>query len=425
MFKFPKVSIFREDFLDVMKTLWIFHFVFLTTTATLRGQGGEDFKLTRPIKPNPTNTISFALPASKLNLLHEAKGEKLNFNVPVLVVNGDSLYPKHVHTRGNTSSYLRRKSLNIKLAKKASFYAPRDTFSLKKFYAISMSMDRNYVRNRISCEVLHHLNVHVPFNAYSNLLINGKTEGLYLVFYPPEEFGLEKCDASLVIRRGYDAVIDGLEYEDISKKEVAELKQKFQSIYKEILHKNQGEQLYKLLGDVLHLDGYFAWLAFNDLFQNGDYADEVYLMWNKKINKFEIIPWDFDDILHGQPHEGTEKRDAILHDKLIFSSEDALDVKIANDDFLYNKYLESYKRVLQKLTPSLLSGIFNDVYQEVYPFYLQPDIIGQSQYDPSGLTNMAQLESDLRNIYQSVDAKAVNLRQQISSLLEGNESTAK
>ena len=38
---------------------------------------------------------------------------------------------------------------------------------------------------------------------------------------------------------------------------------------------------------------------------------------------------------------------------------------------------------------------------------------------------MAQLESDLRNIYQSVDAKAVNLRQQISLLLEGNESTAK
>jgi spore coat protein H len=389
------------------------------------GQGGEHFTLTKPAPTNPTNTIAFALPASKLNQLHQAKGEKLNLNVPVLVVNGDSLHPKHVHTRGNTSSYLRRKSLNIKLAKKASFYAPRDTFSLKKFYAISMSMDRNYVRNRISCEVLRHLNVHVPFNAYSNLLVNGKTEGLYLVFYPPEEFGLEKCDASLVIRRGYDAAIDGLEYEGISKKEVAELKQKFQSIYKEILHKNQGEQLHKLLADVLDLDGYFAWLAFNDLFQNGDYADEVYLMWNKTKNKFEIIPWDFDDILHGQPHEGMEKRNAVLHDKLLFSSEDALDVRIANDDFLYTKYLQSYEQVLDKLTASVLSEIFNGVFQEVYPFYLQPEIIAQSQYDPSGLTNITQLETDLRNIYQSVDAKAVNLRQQISLLLEGNGSTAK
>ena len=389
------------------------------------GQGVEDFTLAKPAQTNPTNTISFALPASKLNQLHQAKGERLSFNVPVLVVNGDSIKTKHIHTRGNTSAYLRRKSLNIKLSKKASFYTPHDTFSLKKFYAISMSMDRNYIRNRISCEVLHYLNVNVPFNAYSNVLINDKTEGLYLVFYPPEEFGLEKCDASLVIRRGYDAAIDGLEYEDISKKEVAALKQKFQSIYKEILHKNQGEQLYKLLSDVLDLDGYFAWLAFNDLFQNGDYADEVYLMWNKTKNKFEIIPWDFDDILHGQPHEGIEKRNAVLHDKLIFSSEDALDVKIANDDFLYTKYLQSYKQILDRLTASALSGIFNGVFQEVYPFYVQPDIIGQSQYDPSGLTNMTQLESDLRNIYQSVDAKAVNLRQQISLLLAEHQSTAK
>ena len=258
-----------------------------------------------------------------------------------------------------------------------------------------MSMDRNYVRNRISCEVLHHLNVHVPFNAYSNLQINGKTEGLYLVFYPPEEFGLAKCDASLVIRRGYDAAIDGLEYEAISKKEVAGLKQKFQSIYKEILHKNRGEQLYNLLADVLDLDGYFAWLAFNDLFQNGDYADEVYLMWNKTKTKFEVLPWDFDDILHGQPHEGMEKRNAVLHDKLLFSSEDALDIKIADDDFLYMKYLQTYKRVLDKLSPSVLSGIFNGVYQEVYPFYQQPDIVGQSQYDTSGLTDMAKLETDM------------------------------
>jgi spore coat protein H len=412
-------------YLNAMKTLWIFHFVFLTTAATLSGQGVEDFILTKPVQISPTNTISFTLPASKLNQLHQSKGEKLSFDVPLVIVNGDSIKTKHIRIRGNTSSYLRRKSLNIKLSKKASFYRPRDTFSLKKFYIISMSMDRNYIRNRISCEVLHHLNVNVPFNAYANLLINDKTEGLYLAFYPPEEFGLEKCDASLVIRRGYDASIDGFQYENISKKEAAALNQKFQSIYKDIIHKNKGEQLYNQLEVVLDLEGYFAWLAFNDLFQNGDYADEVYVMWNKTKTKFEVIPWDFDDILHSQPHEGLEKRNAVLHDKLLFSSEDALDVKIADDDFLYMKYLQTYKRVLDKLSPSVLSGIFNGVFQEVYPFYQQPDIIGQSQYDTSGLTDMEKLENDMRNIYQTINAKAVNLRLQINSLLEGYESTAK
>jgi spore coat protein H len=408
-----------------MKTLSIFHFVFLTTAATLRGQGVENFTLNKPAQISRTNIISFTLPAAKLNQLHNAKGEKLNFDVPMVIVNGDSIKAKHIHIRGNTSSYLRRKSLNIKLSKKASFFAARDTFSLKKFYAISMSMDRNYIRNRISCEVLHHLNVNVPFNAYANLLINDKTEGLYLAFYPPEEFGLAKCDASLVIRRGYNASVDGLQYENISKKEAGDLKQKFQSIYKEIIHKNKGEQLYNQLNDVLNLEGYFAWLAFNDLFQNGDYADEVYLTWNKTKTKFEVLPWDFDDILHGQPHEGMEKRNAVLHDKLLFSSEDALDVKIAEDDFLYKKYLRAYKIVLDKLPPSVLTAIFNGVFQEVYRFYQQPDIIGQSQYDTSGLTDMEKLETDMRNIYQTINAKALNLRQQINTLLEGYESTGK
>ena len=203
------------------------------------------------------------------------------------------------------------------------------------------------------------------------------------------------------------------------------LSKNFKPFTKTTSIKNNGEQLYNQLEDVLDLEGYFAWLAFNDLFQNGDYADEVYLMWNKTKTKFEVIPWDFDDILHNQPHEGSEKRNAVLHDKLVFSSEDALDVKIAEDDFLYMKYLQTYKRVLDKLSPSVLSGIFNGVFQEVYPFYQQPDIIAQSQYDTSGLTDMNKLETDMRNIYQTVNAKALNLRQQINSLLEGYESMAK
>jgi hypothetical protein len=131
-----------------MKTLWIFHFAFLIVT-TLRGQGVDDFTLTKPEQTQPTNIISFTLSPAKLNQLHQAQGQKLSFDVPVLIVNGDSIKTKHIHIRGNTSSYLRRKSLNIKLSKKASFFSSRDTFSLKKFYANSMSMDRKYIRNKI------------------------------------------------------------------------------------------------------------------------------------------------------------------------------------------------------------------------------------------------------------------------------------
>ncbi|HTE33985.1 MAG TPA: CotH kinase family protein [Chryseolinea sp.] len=409
----------------MMKTLCVFHFVFLAIATALSGQSVDDFRLNKPTQTNLINTVSFVLPAVKVTQLHRAKGEKLDFKVPVTVINGDSISTKHVHIRGTTSSYLRRKSLNIKLNKKAVFYARRDTFSLKKFYAISMSMDRNYIRNKIACEVLDFMDVKVPANSYANLLVNNITEGLYMIFDPPEQFAMKSCDASLVIRRGYGASIDKLEYEGISKKESVLLRHKFQSVYNDILGRYHGEQLYQKLEEVLDMNGYFVWLAFNHLFQNGDYADELYLMWNNTKNRFEILPWDFDDLLHSNPHEGLEQRNNILHDKLIFSSEDVLDVAIANDEFLYMKYLQCYKQFLEKLTPVVLSEILNGIYQEVYPYYLQPAIIAQSQYDQGGLTDLVHLETDIRNIDQSINAQVVTHLGKVNALLKQYASTAK
>ncbi len=400
-----------------MKTLCILHIVFLVASQS-SGQVTESINLNKPSQLTPTNTISFALPASKVTQLHQTKGEKLALQVRVMVVNGDTIETERVRTRGNASSYLRRKSLNIKLKENASFYSRRDTFSLKKFYAISMNMDRNYIRNKISCDILKYLNINIPSNCYANLLINNKTEGIFMIFDPPEQFATDQCDASLVLRRGHNGTVENFQHEEISRTEASMLKQKFQSVYKEILHKYNGEELYRHLERVIDLDGYFTWLAFNHLFKNGDYADEIYLMWNKNKNRFEIVPWDFDDILSSKPHEGLEKRNAILRDKLIFSSEDALDVKIANDDFLYTKYLQCYRLFLEKLTSSALSGILNEIFQEVYPYYLHPDVIAQSQYDQSGLTDIANLKTDMRNIEQAINAQIVTHRAQIVSLLQ-------
>ena len=53
-----------------------------------------------------------------------------------------------------------------------------------------------------------------------------------------------------------------------------------------------------------------------------------------------------------------------------------------------------------------------------HTFEDQPDIM-------AGLTDMEKLETDMRNIYQTISAKAVNLRLQINTLLEGYESKAK
>ncbi len=404
-----------------MKSLPIF--LFFATAAS--GQGIDIFTLTKPTHNNPTNTISFSLPESRVTQLHESRSEKLSFNVPVIVVNGDSIKTEHIHIRGTSSSQLRRKSLNIKLHKKAIFYEQNDTFSVKKFYAVSMNMDKNYIRNKISYKVLDYMNITIPSSSYANLLINNKSEGLYMVFDPPAEFAMKERNATVVIRRLHNETMDDMAYDGISSKDAAEFRKKFQSIYKEIIRKHKGEELYQKLGEVLDLDGYFTWLAYNHLFQNGDYSDELYLMWNKSSNRFEIIPWDFDDLLHTQPHEGFENRNATLHDKLIFSSEDALDVTVANDDFLYLKFLQVYQQFLEKLTPTVLNGILNSVYQDVYPYFLQPEIISQSKYDQVGPTDMIKLEEDILKIAQFINNKVAMHQKKIEKLLSGVKTSEK
>lgn len=364
------------------------------------------------------NNISFDLPKNKLSQLHESKGEKNNLGVSLIEVNSESLEVKHIHVRGNTSSYFRRKSLNIRLNKKAHFHSASDTFALKKFYAISLNMDKNYIRNKISYEVLSLQNVPVPVNCYSNLKINGESEGLYMIFYPPDEYAIKKCNASMVIRRGYQGSMDKVYEKNLSKDRILEIKQNFKSLYKVTLKNSTGEQLHSELSKHLNLESYFSWLAFNHLFQNGDYADEVYFIWNTQNEKFDIIPWDLDDILRNAPHEGYQKRDLVLENKLIFSFEDKLDVAIANDPFLYKEYLKCYDRLLAELTPEALGKILNNIFQEVYIYFQRDEIISQSKFDQYGLTNLDNLKLDLNNIYESINNRAIVLRRQIETQLE-------
>lgn len=401
---------------DLKVTTLICVCFFLSGIAS--GQTFDAIKLTPATQLLENNIVAFDLPVAKLNQLHKTKGEKLSFQVSYVVVNEDTVSASKVRIRGNTTSYLRRKSLNIKLDKKAFFYKSTDTFSLKKFYAISLSMDKNYIRNKLASELLQMVHVQYPFNCYANLLINGKTEGVYLICYPPEEFAIKEKAATLVIRRGYNASVDKFYYEAISKKEANELRQKFISVYKQDLNRLKGEELNSQLNSVIDMDAYFSWLAFNHLFQNGDYADEVYFMWNKGLGKFEIIPWDFDDILRTEPHEGLAKRNTLLQDKLIFSSEDPLDVLIANDPYLYKQYLIKYQQMLGKITPDVLGVTLNHVFHQISPYFERQDVIAQSQYDLYGASDLEKLKADIHTIHQTVGLRMLSLHKQINDLLD-------
>ena len=91
------------------------------------------------------------------------------------------------------------------------------------------------------------------------------------------------------------------------------------------------------------------WLAFNFIVKNGDYTDEVYFCIDPAVDKFKFIPWDYDDIFAIAPHEGNAIKKDAIGNKLIFSSEDKLDQKIANDAYLYHIYLSVFQKTLKLL----------------------------------------------------------------------------
>ena len=99
---------------------------------------------------------------------------------------------------------------------------------------------------------------------------------------------------------------------------VKKYRKQFQSIYSSI-HSLSGDALVTKLQQLINLDNYFHFIAFNYLIMNGDYEDEVFLYIEPKNQRFEVIPWDYDDILKPSPHEGREERNRRYPDKKLFS----------------------------------------------------------------------------------------------------------
>jgi spore coat protein H len=172
----------------------------------------------------------------------------------------------------------------------------------------------------------------------------------------------------------------------------------YRQIYKD-LSEFEGEELYIALSECIDLDSYMKWLAFNFVVHNGDYSDEVFFYIDPEIKKYRIIPWDYDDIFASAPHEGSSQRNKVIGDKLIFSGEDELDIKIASDPFLYKIYLTKFKEVLEKLSPEVFKRVFENTYAELYPFYSDKDIISNSESDVYKDASIDNLRSYLVSIY--------------------------
>ena len=76
------------------------------------------------------------------------------------------------------------------------------------FYLVSLSMDRNYYHNRLSFDLLNSLGLFDLQYAYSELKINGKSQGIYLILQRPQDWALKDQNSPYIVRRGRDHLVD-------------------------------------------------------------------------------------------------------------------------------------------------------------------------------------------------------------------------
>jgi hypothetical protein len=150
----------------------------------------------------------------------------------------------------------------------------------------------------------------------------------------------------------------------------------------------------------MDLEQYFRKMGIDYLLQNGDYTDEIYFYSMIQDNKarFSIIPWDYDDLFQSYPHEVghtwaigrlfgdryyASHQDVLdeIGDKLIFSIEDDLDYSIAMDPYLYTKYESSLKAMIKKMDQEDIDVLFDQVQNELTPYYEREEVVAQSSFD--------------------------------------------
>jgi spore coat protein H len=288
---------------------------------------------------------------------------KTTLSHPVFIVDHDSANVKEIHVRGKTTLQFKHKSFSVELDKSITVVQQGKKTHLKKFNLLNLAMDKNLWRNRWSFLCMDQMGLFPLFNSFCKVWINDEPQGIYLIVEKPQQLQA-KLHSPYMLRRGLDHNVED-EYFDHSEKEIAKkYKKQFQSIYSPGFN-HPSDSLATRLHRIINLEKYFQFIGFNYLIMNGDYSDEVFFYIDPTKKWFEVIPWDYDDIMRSTPHEGRSARNLEFASKKLFSLEEALDRMIAGDDTLYEQYEHSLKELLLSLDSAKIELTAHQVLNEL------------------------------------------------------------
>lgn len=350
-------------------------------------------------------------------------------------LDGQSLDLDEIGIRGKSALRFQRKSYRVKLNTPVALSARNGSGikSISRFKLIAMAMDYTYIENRIGFGMLEEQEIMPLFYRFVEFKINGTTQGVYLLVEDPEIYYKEN-GSEFILRRGYyHSIADAAYAPSMHFIPQESYETRFREIYSS-LTSFQGEELYNALNERLDLNQYFKKMGIDYLLQNGDYTDEVYLyaLVHQDQIRFNIIPWDYDDLFRNNPHEvgitwGSghlfgdryyDSRQDILDeigDKMIFSIEDDLDYAIAIDPYLYDQYESTLATMVDKIGPEDIDRLFDQVKYELTPFYENREVISQSRFDEN--------ETSSRLWEENMAEKKAFLKERLGAMKEQLELT--
>ncbi len=331
-----------------------------------------------------TNVVDLQISQKDLDR-YAQKNEAYIFAESNLSLNGQPWQQiEEMETRGQSSIAAKRKNFGIKLKEKIFL----TEIKAKNIDLLNMWIDKGYISSKFGLMIVDQLHIGASIsNEYTEVRINGKTNGLYLMVEKPKSAAGE---SPFIVRRGYKSrfKVDSAKIDkQLSPQAVSEIELAGLSIYKSIATKS-GSDLFNDLKNKMDIEAYMKWMTMNSLFKNGDGADEVFFYVDANMYKqgkiyFRIMPWDFDDLfksMHSVPVNQAEfERNP---NSIIYNFEDKLDFKFANDDYMYGQLKLMMRQLLtNELSQANTSAVLDSIQQDILPYLERPEILEISKLD--------------------------------------------
>ncbi len=349
------------------------------------------------------NVIDLEVTAKDLQS-YRLKSEKYVFENPKMRVNGSVwMNLEDMHTRGQSSLSARRRNFGLELSEPVQL----SQFRAKKINLLSMWTDRGYISSKLGLLTSEHLQIGVALpTEYTEVRLNGKTNGLYLAVEKPKAAAKR---SPFVVRRGYGSrflVQEAKISDDLTETQVQQITQALRALYANLQSKS-GEKLHQALTASMDLESYMKWMAINSLYRNGDGPDEVFFYVDSEKYAagqiyFRIMPWDFDDLFKPMHSPAINKAEISKNpNSLIYNFEDKLDLAFARDQFLYYQLKQKMKSLLMnELSVSQTDLLLGKIQTEITPYLEREDLLEMGRLD-SGRNGKPYTKNEILETFSS------------------------